>query len=85
MNFSLEDMRQQYRRITLGFTEQQPPERFRIPGIQQVQTSGRQVILTANQNADAIVELARSMEPVSVDVAPIGLREVFLESVKEEA
>jgi len=85
MNFSLEDMRQHYRRITLGFAEQQPPEKFRIPGIQHVQTSGRQVILTANHNADVVVELARTMEPVSVDVSPIGLREVFLESVKEEA
>lgn len=43
------------------------------------------MILLANGNADAIVELARGMEPVSVDVAPIGLREVFLETVKEEA
>jgi ABC-2 type transport system ATP-binding protein len=85
MNFSLEDMRQHYRRITLGFAEQQPPEKFRMQGIQQIQTSGRQVVLTANQNADSIVELARAMEPVSVDVSPMGLREVFLETVKEEA
>jgi ABC-2 type transport system ATP-binding protein len=85
MNFALEDMRQQYRRITLGFAEQQPAEKFRIPGIQQIQTSGRQVILTANQNADAIVDLARTMEPVSVDVSPMGLREVFLDTVREEA
>jgi ABC-2 type transport system ATP-binding protein len=85
MNLSLEDMRQHYRRITLGFAEQQPAEKFRIQGIQQIQTSGRQVILTANQNTDAIVDLARTMDPVSVDVSPMGLREVFLETVKEEA
>jgi ABC-2 type transport system ATP-binding protein len=85
MNFSREDMRQHYRRITLGFAEQQPKEKFRIQGIQQIQTSGRQVVLLANQNADAIVELARTMEPVSLDVSPVGLREVFLETVKEEA
>jgi len=85
MNFSLEDMRQHYRRITLGFAEQQPKEKFRIQGIQQIQTSGRQVVLLANQNADAIVDLARTMEPVSLDVSPVGLREVFLETVKEEA
>ena len=84
MDLALDDMRQDYRRITLGFAKQQPPEKFRIQGIQQIQTSGRQVVLLANRNADAIVELARSMEPVSLDVAPIGLREVFLETVKEE-
>jgi len=85
VDLALDDMRRDYRRITLGFSTEQPPEKFRIQGIQQVQTNGRQVILLANRNADAIVELARSMEPVSVDVAPIGLREVFLETVKEEA
>jgi ABC-2 type transport system ATP-binding protein len=82
MDVSLEDLRQDYRRITLGFARQPAPERFRMHGVQHVQTSGRQVTVLANQNADAIVELARSMEAVSVDVAPVGLREVFLETVK---
>jgi ABC-2 type transport system ATP-binding protein len=85
VDLALDDMRRDYRRITLGFSKQQPPEKFRMQGIQQIRTNGRQVILLANRNADAIVELARSMEPVSLDVAPIGLREVFLETVKEEA
>lgn len=84
-DFSLDDMRQEYRRITLGFSKQQPCDKFRIQGIQQIRMDGRQVVLVANQNADAIVELARSMEPVSVDVAPISLREVFLQAVKGEA
>ncbi len=83
MDLSLDDMRRDYRRITLGFTQQQVPERFRIQGIRQVQTSGRQVILLASENADDIVQLTRSMEPVSIDVAPVGLRELFLETVKE--
>lgn len=85
IDLALDQIRQDYRRITLGFTTEQPADKFRIQGIQQVQISGRQVILLANQNADAIVDLARSMEPVSVDVAAVGLREVFLETVKEDA
>ena len=55
MDLSLDDMRRDYRRITLGFTEQQPPERFRIQGIRQIQISGRQIILLASQNADAML------------------------------
>jgi len=85
MDVSLDDIRQEYRRITLGFATQPPADAFRIQGIQQIQTSGRQVILLANRNADAIVELLRGMDPVSIDVSPIGLRDVFLETVKEEA
>jgi ABC-2 type transport system ATP-binding protein len=85
MNFSLDDMRQHYRNITLGFAEQQRQERFRMPGVKRIQISGRQVILAAHENVEAIVELSKGMQPVSVDVAPIGLRELFLETVKEDA
>lgn len=85
MDFSLDDMRQDYRRITAGFTSEQPAERFQIHGIRQVQASGRQVTLLATHNTGEIVELVRSMEPVSVDVSPISLREMFLETVREGA
>lgn len=85
MDFSLDDMRQGYRRITAGFTTEQSAEKFQIQGIRQMQASGRQVTMLATHNADEIVELVRSMEPVSVDVTPISLREVFLETVKEGA
>ena len=78
---SLEEMRQDYRRITLGFSKQPPECDFGIRGIHRIQTSGRQLIIWANHNADAIVERARSLEAASVDVAPVGLREMFLETV----
>lgn len=83
-DLSLEALRQDYRSITLGFARQPPPERdFDIHGIQQIHTSGRQMVVLANHNIEDIVERARSLEAVSVDVAPVSLREVFLETVKE--
>jgi ABC-2 type transport system ATP-binding protein len=82
-DLSLDEMRQDYRRITLGFATQAPGHEFDIHGVRQVRISGRQMILLANHNADAIVERARSLEAVSVDVAPVSLLEVFLETVKE--
>src|SRR5579863_1142187 len=81
-DLSLEDMRKDYRRITLGFSNEPQPAKFRLPGVRNVQISGRQVTLIASGNADAIVEIARGMGPASVDVAPVGLREVFLDTVK---
>jgi ABC-2 type transport system ATP-binding protein len=78
-------MRQDYRRITMGFAAQPHAYDFQIHGIQQVPTVGRQVIVLTSGNADVIVEYAHSLEAVSVDVTPIGLREGFLETVKEEA
>ena len=84
-DLSLEDMRQEYRRITAGFRTEPSPERFHIPGVQHMHARGRQVTFVATQNTETIVALVRSMEPVSVEVTPISLREVFLETVKEVA
>jgi ABC-2 type transport system ATP-binding protein len=81
---SLDDMRRDYRRITLSFDAAPPAIGLSLPGIQQVRTSGRQVTLLAKENADAVVELTRDMHPASIEVSPVGLREVFLESVMEE-
>jgi ABC-2 type transport system ATP-binding protein len=82
-DFSLDDMRQAYRRITLSFATQPPERDFDLPGIRQIQTSGRQMVVWANDNTDSIIERARNLEAVFVDVAPITLREFFLETVKE--
>lgn len=79
----LDKMRQDHRRITLGFSCQPDRHDFDMSGVQQIRTSGRQVVLWASHNADAIVDRARSMEAVSVDIAPVTLRDVFLETVKE--
>lgn len=37
----------------------------------------------ASKNADAVVERAHDLKVISVEVAPLGLREIFLETVKE--
>src|SRR5439155_9605632 len=64
-DLSLDHMRQAYRRITLGFDTDPPAVDFRVPGIEHVRTSGRQVNVFVTGNADAIVEEARRASPVS--------------------
>jgi ABC-2 type transport system ATP-binding protein len=81
--FSLDEMRQDYRRITLGFATEPSANDFNIEGVKQIQPKGRQIVVRADRNADAVIELARDLQAVSVDVVPVTLREVFLESVKE--
>jgi ABC-2 type transport system ATP-binding protein len=83
VDISLDEMRREYRRITLSFDVAPPEIRLALPGIQQVRTSGRQMTLLARENADAVIELTRDLHPVSVEVSPVALREVFLETVKE--
>jgi ABC-2 type transport system ATP-binding protein len=81
--FALDEMRDQYRRVTLGFNTQVPQMDFEIPGVLNVRSEGRQIVVRANGNAEAVVERARNLEAVSVDVAPVSLLDVFLEAVGE--
>jgi len=84
-DFSLDELRQDYRRVTLGFATPAPVDEFRMPGIRRVRRAERQLSVLVRGNADAVAEQGRSMNAVSVDVVPINLREVFLESVRSES
>jgi ABC-2 type transport system ATP-binding protein len=83
MSVSLDELRQDCRRIRLSFQSQAPPVEFRLEGVQHLGTNGREVTVLASHNTDAVVELARSLGGVVVNVAPVSLREIFLERVKE--
>lgn len=84
VNASLDQLRQSCRRIEMVFPSSQPGHDFRISGVERIQTRGHQVSVFATSNAESVIELARSLNAVSVQVAPVGLREIFLETVKED-
>lgn len=79
----LDELRQSYRRIDLVFPFPVPEREFRISGVEKIRTSGHQMSVLASRNAEALVERAHHLNAVSVEVAPVGLREIFLETVKE--
>ncbi len=78
----LDDVRQHYRSVVLGFPMSPDATALRLPGVERVRLSGRQATLLVSANADAIVRRAQSLGAVSVDIAPLTLREVFLEKVR---
>jgi ABC-2 type transport system ATP-binding protein len=80
---SLDQLRQFYRRIDLLFSSPPPEHEFRISGVQRIQTSGHLMSVFASRNADAVIERAHDLNVVSVEVAPVGLRDIFLETVRE--
>jgi ABC-2 type transport system ATP-binding protein len=80
---SLDELRQFYRRIDLLFSSLPPEREFRISGVERIQTSGCQMSVLASRNAEAVIERAHNWNAVSVEVSPVGLREIFLETVKE--
>jgi ABC-2 type transport system ATP-binding protein len=84
IEFSLDQMRQHFRRVTAAFNDPPATAEFALPSVANVTARGRQVTMVVNGDADDLVRRARELEAVSVDVAPVSLREVFLEIAKEQ-
>jgi ABC-2 type transport system ATP-binding protein len=81
---ALDDLRGQYRRVQLVFTGEAPDITFRSPGVIRVRRQGRVLTALSNAGGDALIEEAMRFGPVSADVLPVTLKEIFLESVAED-
>jgi ABC-2 type transport system ATP-binding protein len=81
---ALDDLRGSYRRIQFVFEHDAPEVTFRTPGAGRVRREGRVLTLLASAGADGIVDEMRALHPVSVDVVPVALKEIFLETVVGE-
>lgn len=81
---ALEDLREKYRRIQWVFDGEAPEPAFRAPGVVRVRRQGRVLTVLSSAGTEPILDEARALRPVSVDVVPVTLKEIFLESVVEE-
>jgi ABC-type multidrug transport system ATPase subunit len=79
----LDDLRERYRRVQVVFDREAPPTTFYAPGVGRVRYEGRVMTVFASQGVEAVVAEARSMNPVAVDVLPVSLKDIFLETVAE--
>ena len=61
-----------------------PDSAFRAPGIVRVRREGRVLTVLSSAGAERIIEEARALNPVSVNVVPVTLKEIFLETVAAE-
>jgi len=62
-----------------------PDARFSAPGVVRIRRKGRVLTVLASSGADRLVEEARAFNPVSVEIALVTLKEIFLETVTAEA
>jgi ABC-2 type transport system ATP-binding protein len=81
VSVALEDLRANYRRLNVVFGKDAPARAFAPAAVGQVRREGRTVSLIAS-NAEAIAADARRMSATSVDVMPVTLKELFLETVR---
>jgi ABC-type multidrug transport system ATPase subunit len=77
----LDDLRENFRRVELVFDGSAPEATFRSPAVVRVQRKGRVLTVLSNAGADPVLAEARAWNPVSVDVVPVSLKEIFLETV----
>jgi ABC-2 type transport system ATP-binding protein len=81
---ALDDLRETFRRVQLVFADEAPDTQWTIPGVLRVRRQGRVLTITAQAGTDAILSRARTLNPVSTDVIPLSLKDMFLEVVSTE-
>jgi ABC-2 type transport system ATP-binding protein len=81
---SLDDLRERYCRIQLVFEGDAPDAAFKSPGIERVRRKGRVLTLMSSAGSEQLVNEARALHPVSIDVVPVSLKDIFLETVVAE-
>ena len=81
---ALDDLRQNYRRIQLVFEGDAPNVKFHAGGVRRTQRKGRVLTILSSGGTEQVLEEARGYRPVSVDVVPVTLKDIFLETVAAE-
>jgi ABC-2 type transport system ATP-binding protein len=80
---SMDDLRQSYRQIDLVFPSVPDEREFQMAGVRSIRTEGHQMRVFASRNADTVMERARSFYATSIEISPVSLRDIFLETIKE--
>jgi ABC-2 type transport system ATP-binding protein len=81
---ALDDLRDLYRRIQLIFDGDAPQASFRANGIVRTRCEGRVLMILSSAGVEQILDEARALNPASVNITPVTLKEMFLETVGEE-
>ena len=84
VNGVLDHLRQSYCRLELVFDREAPQPSFRAPGVVRTRRQGRVLSVLTSAGRERILDEARALNPVSVDVVPVTLKEIFLETVSAE-
>ena len=81
---SIDDLRESYCRIQMIFEDAAPAATFRAAGVERVLRDGRVLTVLSSRGSAAVIDEARQLRPISTDVRPVSLKEIFLETVAGE-
>jgi ABC-type uncharacterized transport system ATPase subunit len=80
----LDDLRERYCRIQLVFDREAPEPALRTAGVVRIRRDGRVLSVLSSAGAAGILDEVRTLGPLSSEVIPVTLKEIFLETVKAE-
>jgi ABC-2 type transport system ATP-binding protein len=81
---ALDALRESFCRVELVFDGEAPEVTPQAPGVERVRRRGRVLTLLSSAGAERVREEARAWNPVSVEVFPVTLKEIFLETAISE-
>ena len=81
---ALDDLRENFCRIQLVFDGDAPEPAFRAPGVERVWRKGRVLTVLSSAGSNGVIDEARALNALSMDVVPVTLKEIFLETVTAE-
>lgn len=81
---ALDEVRARYKRIQLVFDGDAPDAAFKTRGVVAMRRQGRVLSVLASDGEQGVVAEARALKPKAVDVLPVTLKEIFLETVGVE-
>jgi ABC-2 type transport system ATP-binding protein len=81
---ALDDLRAKYQRVQLVFDGEAPAIKVHAPGTHHVRRQGRVLTVLSAGGGSAVIDELRGYRPASLDVSPVSLKDIFLESVRTE-
>ena len=81
LDTSIDAVKEEYRRIRAVYVEPRESMVRGLPGVRRVDVAGRLVSVMASHNVEQIVQHLRDESATSVEVTPVTLKEVLLESI----
>jgi ABC-2 type transport system ATP-binding protein len=81
---ALDELKDNYRRIHMVFEQEAPEHALAAAGAARFRRDARSLTVFADRDVETIVDQAYLHNAVSVDVAPVTLKEIFLECARSE-
>ena len=81
---ALDDLRASFRRVQLVFDGDAPRAELHARGVEKVWRNGRVISVLSSAGADDVVAEGQALGAVSIDVAPVSLKDIFLAAAAVE-